>query len=340
MITQMAREAREAPAVLARQIADGLPIYREIGAELRGRDPHLALTVARGTSDHAATYFRYLAPMLTGVPVATLGPSIGSVYAAPLKVAGALCLTISQSGGSPDLAATQSLARERGALSLAVLNEVDSPVGRGAELVAPVLAGPERAVAATKSYVASLTAIAGIVAAWAEAEDVLDALRGLPDAVERAVAVDWSQAMVPLAGASDVFTLGRGLTLSVANEAALKFKETCRLHVEAYSGAEVRHGPIALAHDRFAALVFGTRDAGRASLIAAVEAMRAAGARVFHADGEDLGPDVLPAARAPHPALDAICLAASFHIFVEKMAVALGENPDAPKHLKKVTETM
>jgi len=340
MITQMAREAREAPEVVARQIAEGLPLYREIGARLRAADLRLALTVARGTSDHAATYFRYLAEMLTGVPVATLGPSVGSVYKAPLKVQGALCLTVSQSGGSPDLVAVQSLAREAGALTLAILNTVDSPVGRGAALVAPQLAGPERAVAATKSYVASLVAIAAIVGAWAEDAALLDALPALPDAVARAAAADWTPAMVPLAGAHSLFTLGRGLTLSVANEAALKFKETCRIHVEAYSAAEVRHGPIALAHDRFAALVFGARDPGRGSLIAAVEAMRAAGARVFHADGEDMGDDVLPAVRAPHPALDAVCHAASFHVFVEQLATALGENPDAPKHLKKITETL
>jgi glucosamine--fructose-6-phosphate aminotransferase (isomerizing) len=340
MITQMAREARQAPQVVARQIEQGLPLYREIGARLRAADPPLALTVARGTSDHAATYFRYLTEMLTGVPVAFVGPSVASVYKAPLKVRGAACVTVSQSGGSPDLLALQSLAREGGALTVALVNVIDSPVARAAELVAPLLAGEERAVAATKSYTASLTAIAAIVAEWAQDSAILDALPALPEAVERAVSVDWSAAMVPLAGANSVFTLGRGLTLSVANEAALKFKETCRLHVEAYSAAEVRHGPIALAHDRFAALVFGARDAGRGSLIASVEAMRGAGARVFHADGEDLGPDVLPAVRAPHPALDAICHAASFHVFVEQIATALGENPDAPKHLKKVTETL
>jgi glucosamine--fructose-6-phosphate aminotransferase (isomerizing) len=339
MTTQMAREAREAPEAVARQLAQGGPLYREIGARLARLDPPVALTVARGTSDHAATYFKYVVEMLTGVPVASVGPSIGSVYRAPLKVKGALCLTVSQSGGSPDLAALQALAREGGALTLALLNVVDSPVGRGAELVAPLHAGPEQAVAATKSYIAALVALAAIVAAWAGRDDLADALERLPEALAQAVAADWSAAMTPLAGASSTFTIGRGAGLSIANEAALKFKETCRLHVEAYSAAEVRHGPIALARDRFAALVFGARDAGRASLLDAVAAMRGAGARVFLADAEP-GPDVLRAVPAPHPLLDAACHAASFYVFVADLAVALGENPDAPALLRKVTETL
>ncbi|SEA53169.1 SIS domain-containing protein [Rubrimonas cliftonensis] len=338
--THMAREAREAPEVVARQVAEGLPAYREIGARLRAADPRLALTCARGTSDHAATYFRYLCEMRAGVPVATVGPSIGSVYRAPLRLEGALCLTVSQSGGSPDLVALQGLAREGGALAVALLNTPDSPVGAGADMVAPLLAGPEKAVAATKSYIASLVAIAAIVAEWTQDAALSDGLERLPEAVGRAMACDWSAAMTPLAGATSVFTLGRGLSLSVANESALKFKETCRLHAEAYSAAEVRHGPIALAERRFAALVFGARDAGRESLVSAVTAVREAGARAFFADPEASGPDVLPVVAAPHPALDPICQAATFYLFIEALATALGENPDAPKHLKKITETL
>jgi glucosamine--fructose-6-phosphate aminotransferase (isomerizing) len=334
----MAREAREAPAVVARQLREGRPAYREIGARLRRLDPPVALTCARGTSDHAATWFKYAAEILLGVPVASVGPSIGSVFGAALRAKGAACLTVSQSGASPDLVALQATAAAGGALTVALLNEPDSPVGREAAMVAPLLAGPERAVAATKSYVASLVALAAICAEWAEDRALAGALDRLPDALGRAVEADWSVAMTPLAGASSIYTIGRGVGLSVSAEAALKLKETCRLHAESYSAAEVRHGPIALARDRFAALVFGARDAGRASVLDAVAALRAAGARVFLVDAE-AGRDTLPAIPAPHPLLDPICHAASLHVFAERLSVALGENPDAPRLLRKVTRT-
>ncbi len=339
MTTLMAAEVREIPGVVARQLASGLPLYREIGARLRRADPSLVITCARGTSDCAATYFKYLAELKLGVPIASVGPSVASVYGVKLRLRDAACVTISQSGGSPDLVALQASARDGGALTIAVLNVTDSPVGAGAETVAPVLAGPERAVAATKSYAATLVALAAIVAEWAQDAALADALHGLPDALTRAVACDWTPAIAPLAKARSVFTIGRGVGLSVAHEAALKFKETCRLHAEAYSAAEVRHGPIALARDQFGAVVFGTRDAGRPSVEDAVAAMRAAGARVFYADGAATGRDALPVALSGHPLLDPVCHAAAFYGFVEQMAVALGENPDTPEGLQKVTRT-
>jgi glutamine---fructose-6-phosphate transaminase (isomerizing) len=337
-MTHMADEIRQIPSVVARQLSDGLPAYREIGARLRRDPPALAVTCARGTSDHAATYFKYLAELGLGLPVASIGPSIASVYGAELRLPAALCLTVSQSGGSPDLGALQARARAAGAFAVALLNVTGSAVGRGAEAIAPMLAGPERAVAATKSYIASLVAIAAIVAEWREDAELTVALHGLPDALAAAVEQDWTAAIPPLAQARSIFTIARGPGLTVATEAALKFKETCRLHAEAYSAAEVQHGPIALAGAHFAALVFAPRDAARASVLDAAAAMREAGARVFVADPEGAA-DALPTTPAPHPLLDPITQAASFYAFVERMSVALGHDPDAPQHLKKVTKT-
>ena len=338
-ITQMGREIAEIPDVVARQADEGLGAYREEGERLRAARPRFFITCARGTSDHAATYFKHLAETRLGVPVASVGPSAASVYNAPLKLEGAVCLTISQSGASPDIAMLQARARLGGARTVALLNEVDSPAGEGADCALPVLAGPERAVAATKSHVASLVALSAVFAALAGDKAVSDAIRRLPDALSAALSRDWSEALAPLSAASSLFTISRGPGLALAGEAALKFKETCRLHAEAHSGAEVRHGPIALARSRFAALVFATEDESGASILDAANSMSQAGADVFVA-GAEFGRNQLPTAKAPHPLLAPVCQAVSFYRFAEALARWMGVNPDDPPNIKKVTRTV
>ncbi len=334
--TRMLREIREIPSIVARLTGPEAGRYRQEGQRLRRDQPRMVVSCARGSSDQAVTYFKYLAEQRLGIPVASVGPSIASVYDAPLRLDDAILLTVSQSGGSPDLVALQDKARAGGARALALLNVTDSPVGNAADAVLPMSAGPEEAVAATKSFVASLVVMASVVASWSEDDELSDALQRLPDALEQALACDWSVAETPVAAAHSLYTISRGPGLSVAGEAALKLKETCRLHAEAYSAAEVRHGPIALARDRFAALVFANGDASDASVLDAAARLTAAGARVFRAgmDGD------LPTAAAPHPALAPITNVTSFYRFVEGLSVALGENPDAPALLRKVTETV
>lgn len=338
--TQMAREIAEIPDVVSRQADEGLRDYLEEGGRLRAGGARLFVTCARGTSDHAATYFKYLAETRLGVPVASLGPSLGSIYKAPLRLKGAVCLTISQSGASPDLSMLQARARQGGARAIAIVNEVASPVGECADRVLPLLAGPERAVAATKSYVASMVTLASVFAALAEDKAVLDAIPRLPDALRDALSHDWSAALESAAAASSLFTISRGPGLALAGEAALKFKETCRLHAEAYSGAEVLHGPIALARDRFTALVFATEDESRASVLDAAQSMLQAGADVFIAGAESEQGSQLPTAKVPHPLLAPICQAASFYRFAEELARWMGLNPDEPPNIRKVTRTI
>lgn len=333
---RMRAEIQSIPDVVARQAAEVGPFYREIGRRLRGAGIGGAISNARGSSDHAATYLKYLMEIALGIPLASVGPSVASVYGGRLRLEGQLCVTISQSGASSDLVMAQDAAAEAGALTLALVNDTASPVARQAGLLAPLQAGPELAVAATKTFVASLVAAATIVAAWAEADDLLEAIAGLPEALQLAVSSDWSAAVGPFAEASSVFTVSRGPGLAAAAEAALKFKETCRLHAEPFSAAELRHGPIALPGPRFAALVFATRDRGRASIAEAEAALRATGATVFCCDFEGEG---LPAVPAPHPMLDPVCQIASFYAFVEQVARARGLDPDSPPNLRKVTDT-
>ena len=338
--TAMAREIAEIPEVVARQLGEGLPLYREAGALLRAEPPRLFVTSARGSSDHAATFFKYLMEVRCGIPVASIGPSVGSVYDAALRLEGCAVLTISQSGASPDLVALQERAAAGGARTLALLNHAASPVGVGAQSVLPLLAGPERAVAATKSFVASLVAVTAILAGMTGDDALLESLTRLPDSLARATAVDWAEARVPVAAAASVYTISRGPGLAVALEAALKLKETCGLHGEAFSAAELRHGPIALAGPRLAALVFVPEDRSRDGVLEAAAALHRAGARVFATDETPGGPAALESVPAPHPLLAPICQAASLYRFAERLAASLDLDPDQPPHLAKVTETL
>lgn len=337
--TQMLAEIREIPAVAARQLADAA-VYREEGERLKRGAPRFLATCARGSSDQAVTYFKYMAEQRLGIPVASVGPSVASVYGAELKFESGVLLTVSQSGGSPDLVSLQERAAAGGARTVALLNVTDSAVGNAAGSVLPMMAGPEKAVAATKSFVASLVALASVVAYWSDDKALLGALAHLPERLAEALECDWSAAALPVAAAHSLFTIGRGPGLGIAGEAALKLKETCRLHAESYSAAEVQHGPIALARDRFAALVFANGDESDASVAVAIDNLAAAGASVFVAGAESRAGKPLRSVDAGHPFLNPICRAVSFYRFVEALSVSLGENPDAPALLRKVTKTV
>lgn len=352
--TLLRQETEEIPESVACQAATGGPDLARAGAALGDLDPALFVTAARGSSDHAATYFKYLVELLAGRPVASVGPSIASVYERPLALAGAACLSVSQSGKSPDLNAFQDMARASGALTLALVNTRPSPLAQGADLAIDIHAGPERAVAASKSYVCSLAAMAGIVGAWTQRPGLRGALAALPERLSLALACDWSPLVEAAAGARSLYVIGRGPAFAIAQEAALKFKETCQIHAESYSSAEVIHGPIQLAAGGLVALVFLSRDAARPGLLQTAERLAAAGARVFVAD--PLGVDAarsgtelprialpftaLPCIATPDPLLDPLSQITAFYRFIDTLAGVRGFDPDAPQLLNKVTETL
>lgn len=336
--TLMAAEIAEIPEAVARQL-NALDTYLETGRRLC-QDGTLGLvTCGRGTSDHAATFFKYLMETNTGLPVASVGPSVASVYGTKLRLDGFACLTFSQSGGSPDLAALQQAAREGGAQAIAILNVPDSPVGDGADLVLPVLAGPERAVAATKSFIGMMVASLAIVAGYLQDSQMTAALSALPDLARDALSQNWSRAGPPLVRTKSLYCIGRGLNMAVAAEAALKLKETCHLHAEAYSAAELFHGPVVIADESLGALVFGARDRAESSIDASLFRLKELGAVVYKVQS-DLDEDTLSIPTTKHKMLDPVLQVIAFYKFAEYLAVSLGENPDAPSGLKKVTETI
>jgi glucosamine--fructose-6-phosphate aminotransferase (isomerizing) len=305
---------------------------------MRAADPALLVTVARGSSDHACTYLKYASELLLGLPVASVGPSVASVYGARLRLGGAVCLSVSQSGASPDIVAMTRGARAGGALTVALTNDARSRLAAEAEQVIDICAGPERSVAATKTFVTS--ALAGL---WLLAEvkgdaALLAAIRDLPAALEAARAADWS-ALDRALGAGSVYTLGRGPAWAISNEAALKFKEVCQIHAESYSSAEVLHGPVSIVERGFPVLAFAAGDAAEAPLAEVADALAAKGAVVFATTDTVRAAHALPVVRTGHPQTDPLALIVSFYAMIERLAVARGLDPDMPRHLKKVTET-
>src|SRR5262245_15483900 len=327
--THMARETAEAPQAVARMLAANARALAELGRLYRERRPTHIVTCARGSSDCAASYFKYLIEITLGLPCCSVGASVVSVYGARLALRDTLLLTISQSGKSPDIVAFQAEAKRAGIPTLAVTNTEDSPLAQGADLCLPLCAGPEKSVAATKSFITSAAMGAGLAAAAAADARLSGALQGLPDDLARALALRWSKVEDMLSRSQSSYVLGRGPSLPMAQEGALKLKETAGLHAEAYSAAEVLHGPMELVTEGFPVLVFSPNDQALATTQETARRISEAGATV-------IAPDY---ARTRHPLLDPISLIQTFYGSAERIARRLGRNPDKPRLLEKVTET-
>ncbi|BDC36983.1 phosphosugar-binding protein [Paraburkholderia terrae] len=337
-MSNMLKEALASADVVAAQLNDTSRV-EALAARLAQEPRHVALTVARGSSDHAASYFASLTMSRVGLPVASLPMSVATLQQAPLQVRNQLALGFSQSGKSPDLVGTMQALREAGALTVAAVNVPGSPLEDACEFYLPLLAGPELSVAATKSYIAMLSVSAQLVAHWQKDAALLDGLKSLPDALRRAGALDWSKAVDELRGAERMIVIGRGLGLAIAQEAALKLKETSGIQAEAFSSAEVRHGPMELIDRDYPLLVFAPRGPEQAGLLQLARDMQARGARVLLAAPDDVPEATLPLVSTAHAALDPIAAILSFYVMAAGLAAARGRNPDAPRHLMKVTET-
>ena len=339
MNTRMLDEAREAPASVALQLSRGDLVYGAFGAWLRGSSPKALLTVARGSSDHAAHFMAYLIMARMGRLVTSLPMSLITLYQSQIVCDGLVSFAFSQSGQSPDLVAPTRFFQAGGACTAAFVNDAESPLAQAAQWVFPLHAGTEASVAATKSFIAQLVAGARLVAAWQDDTALQAALARLPERLALAAHADWSSAVEPLVGSDRLFVIGRGTGLAIAQEAALKFKETCAIQAEAFSGAEVRHGPMALVDEGYPLLVFAPRGPAQAGLLALTDEMRKRGARVLLAAPIGTPGAELPITETASIELDPISAIQSFYPMVEALARARGFDPDRPRHLAKVTRT-
>lgn len=336
--TQMRREIEEIPLAVDRLLTEGADAVRK-ALRCIDHDPTYFLSVARGTSDHACTFLKYACELGLGLPMASVGPSIASVYGARLHAHGAVCFAVSQSGKSPDIVRlTQSLT-DSGATTVAITNDPASPLAHAAHCTLPICAGPEKSVAATKTFVTSLVAGLWLIAELKRDAELIAAIHALPRHLDASIGCDWSEVASAVTGDS-AFTLGRGPSWAIANEAALKFKETCRIHAESYSSAEVLHGPVSIVGPGFPVLAFAAADAAEASLVEVADALADKRASVFVTSDKAKTAIRLPHRRTDHWLTDPIATITSFYATVEGIAVSRGLNPDTPRHLNKVTETV
>lgn len=339
LATRMFAEAAEAADAVQRQLDQNAQVTARIGRKLRQLNPRFVITVARGSSDHAACYAKYLLETRTGLVTSSCGPSVVSVYRTALKLEGSLCLVISQSGASPDLLAMAEAARKAGAFVVALVNAPGSPLASLVDEVIELRAGPETSVAATKSFIASITAVIDMLAQWQNDDTLSAALAQAPELLRTAWACDWTAAVDAIADVQDLFVLGRGLGLGIAYEAALKLKEVCNLHAEAFSSAEVLHGPVTIARDDFPVLALAQNDACLPGIGEIVDGLAQRGVRLITAGIRHERAINLPAPNA-HPVIEPILRIQSFYRMANDLSVRLGLDPDNPPYLKKVTSTL
>jgi glutamine---fructose-6-phosphate transaminase (isomerizing) len=336
----MLAEAFDAERAIAQQFDANAAIIDALAQRLRAERPRFIVTCARGSSDHAATYAKYLFETRLGLVTASASPSVSSIYGASTDLRGALFIAISQSGRSPDLLRNVEQARRSGALTVAFVNVEDSPLAAAVDVVVPLGAGPERSVAATKSYLCSLSALAHLAARWTRDDDLDVALRALPAQLRASWDGDWTSLSDGLVDVRNLFVIGRGLGLGAAQEAALKLKETCALHAEAYSAAEVRHGPMTLVDEGFPVLFLLQDDDTAAGTLELADEFERRGARVWIAGASPDRRGALPIAPGVAPAVAPLLLVRSFYRAVDALAARRGLDPDVPRHLRKVTETV
>ena len=329
--TLMEQEAKQTPAVIKEQLAFNQAQMARIGDKLRSFSPSSVMIIGRGSSDHAGVFGKYLIEIEAGVPVSSAAPSVASVYGKTLDLKKALVIVISQSGRSPDIIAQVEMAKAAGAFCIALVNDETSPLTEVVDEFVPLKAGAELSVAATKSYLATLSALLQLTANWSKNAELLSALDELPTALEQVISSTPQLTAQALEGVSNMVVLGRGLGFAVCKEMALKLKEVSSIHAEAFSSAEFLHGPVTLVEQGLAILNCDVLDESKQSHQQQVDEVASRGADMVHMS--QVVTDV-------HPRLAPLLVLQRFYLDVAQVAISRGFNPDEPKGLKKVTKTV
>jgi len=338
----MAAEIAEQPAVLARILDEGRTDILRVGQAIRDRNPRFVLFAARGTSDHAALYAKYLVETRLGLGAGLISPSTMTVYDAYPQLQGVLFVAVSQSGGSPDLCEPLKRARAGGALTVAVTNAPASPLAREAEFHLDVRAGPERAVAATKTFTAELLTLFLLIESIA-GRDGSEA-EALPRQAEDIVArtSEVAQIAVRYRFAEQLVTTSRGYNYAIAREAALKLMETSYLVAHAFSGADLLHGPMAMIERGFPVIAIVPEAPGGTALAPVVDRLQQVGADILVVGAPDVAARArvgLPLPRLGPEVLTPILTIMPLQQLAWHLARERGGDPDQPRGLQKVTET-
>ena len=337
-MTFMYDEAATSHMVVTRQLQENGSAIEALRDSLAADPPSIVAVCGRGSSGHAALYLRYVLETRLGILTTSILPSTSSVFTRWPSVPHGLCVTISQSGHSADLLAVVEGMKRNGTRSVALVNDTSSPLAELSQFVIPILAGDELSVAATKSFIGSLFASLQLVNSIKPGTIPETQLTMLPGLLKRAWTLDWTHLIDNLVNARGLYVIGRGSGLAIAGEAALKFKETCGLHAEAYSAAEVRHGPMALFKKDFPVLIFRQQDESAASIDEIATLAVEHGCKVFVVGGATKGAINLEAIHAP-ALLEPMLQIQSFYRAVNDLSLRRGRDPDRPPFLQKVTVT-
>ncbi|MBU2878243.1 MULTISPECIES: glucosamine-6-phosphate deaminase NagB-II [Alteromonadaceae] len=329
--TIMEKEARQTPKVIREQIQKNQKTVTNIANKLHQFKPKMVMIIGRGSSDHAGVFAKYLIEIEAQIPTFAAAPSVSSVYNKQLVLDNALVIVISQSGRSPDILAQAKMAKKGGAYCIALVNDESSPLKDIVDDVLPLNAGKEESVAATKSYLSTLSALLHLVATWTNNQGLLDSLNQLPSLLEAIIDSPSQLAPTDVDNVNNLVVLGRGLGFAVSKEIALKLKEVCSIHAEAFSSAEFLHGPITLIEQGLAILDCLVLDESEASHIEQINEVKRRGAQVLHLHQSKL---------AAHPRIAPLLVLQRFYIDVAKLSTHRGLNPDVPLGLNKVTKTL
>jgi len=327
----MFKEASEAADKIQLQLNLNTQIIQTIAHKLQQIQPNMVMIVGRGSSDHAGVFAKYLIEIETGVPTFAAAPSVTSVYNKSLTLDNALVIIISQSGRSPDILAQAKQAKDNGAFCVALLNDGSAPLAELVDYVVPLHAGEEKSVAATKSYLATLSAIIQLVAYWSDDQSLISALATIPKALHEAAESSNQLVNADLSGIEHLVVLGRGLGYAVSKEIALKLKEVCAIHAEAFSSAEFLHGPVTLVESGLKVVEISIPDESETSHKLQVADLRQRGADLVH---------LHTVTQSIHPRIAALTVLQRFYLDIEQIAIERGLNPDEPRGLKKVTQTL
>jgi glucosamine--fructose-6-phosphate aminotransferase (isomerizing) len=344
-MTAMRDEILEQAGIVARLAADEGP-FRIAAREARVAGARFVLYAARGTSDNAAVYGKYLATILAGMPAGLAVPSAATLYGARIDFRYCLVVGISQSGETPDVAEYLTAARAGGAYTLAVTNDAGSLLAGVAHHTLATGAGAELAVAATKTYTSQLAALAAFWAAWLDDREMAAALAAdVPAAMEAALTTEDAVRAVAtrLSHADRVIVAGRGFNYATALETALKIKETCYVAAMPFSAADLLHGPIAMVEPQYPVVLFAPDGAARDDVLALQEKLRERGAETYVvADATTRvsgATDVVALPRSLPEPLSPLSAAIPGQLLALHLSLARGLDPDRPRGLTKVTRT-
>ena len=346
MTSRMLSEIGQCSGIVERLLQDEGGAVAAVGAEVARRRPSSVVVVARGSSFFAGLYGRHLVETVLRLPVVMAAPVVASVYEAAIPLQGSIVFALSQGGQSPDIVATAEAARRSAALTVAIVNDEHSPLAAVGDLVVPLHAGPE-AVAATKSYVSELAALAAIVVAWSGRVDLTEALTRVPDAISRAVdagsrwLAEEPALVAEMAAAAAIQVVSRGYDLATALEVALKLTETGSVVAQGFSATDFRHGPVAASGPAVPLLAFRPEGPAGPTVDLALEAARDHGAVPWIVGGKSAAgrPRALALDHGLPPELAPMALVMPGYVLTERVAWARGLDPDRPAGLDKVTRT-